>query len=278
VSDSDNTPEPTEESPDGQVATEAIESSELIETAEGKAAPAAVDPTSLEALLFSTHHPLTAARLAELLDVKSVKPVHAGVRELNKQYEETQRSFRIEQVAGGYQMLTLPVFADLIKRHQQKEADAKLTKASIETLAIIAYKQPILRVTVEAIRGVACGETIRGLMEKHLVKIAGRAEEPGRPILYGTTKRFLEVFGLNSLKDLPEQEDALAAKARQVREAKAQAKKEADIASDALPTQEDSESSLAPSPSSEELPPDAKTTEPIDPVNETKPTDPEPTA
>ena len=76
----------------------------------------------------------------------------------------------------------------------------------METLSIIAYKQPILRADVEAIRGVACGETIRSLMEKHLVKIAGRAEEPGRPILYGTTRRFLELFGLNSLKDLPQPE------------------------------------------------------------------------
>ena len=182
-----------------------------------------VDLPALEALLFSTHHPLTVARLAELLEIKTVKPVRTAVRALNRQYDEQARAFRIEQVAGGYQMLTLPQFADVIRKHQQKEADAKLGRAAVETLAVIAYKQPILRVNVEAIRGVACGETIRGLMEKHLVKIAGRAEEPGRPILYGTTKRFLEVFGLNSLKDLPEQEDALAAKAKQLREAKAEA-------------------------------------------------------
>lgn len=296
MSDSDNTPESSEETPDGQVATEVAEASETTEAAEGKAVPAAVNPASLEALLFSTHHPLTAARLAELLDVKSVKPVHAGVRELNKQYEETNRSFRVEQVAGGYQMLTLPVYADLIKRHQQKEADAKLTKASIETLAIIAYKQPILRVNVEAIRGVACGETIRGLMEKHLVKIAGRAEEPGRPILYGTTKRFLEVFGLNSLKDLPEQEDALAAKARQVREAKAQAKKEAATAADAEPVkdlaeaelpqdeaqaeppQEIAEASPSQSPASGEPTPESQSSEPAQSPDNNNPADPERTA
>ena len=96
----------------------------------------------------------------------------------------------------------------MLKKLHQKEIDAKLTKPALETLAIIAYKQPILRADIEAIRGVACGETIRSLMEKHLVKIAGRAEEPGRPILYGTTKRFLELFGLNSLKDLPQSENA----------------------------------------------------------------------
>jgi segregation and condensation protein B len=163
-----------------------------------------VDLRTLEALLLSTHSPLTAGRLGELLDLPTTKPIRKAIKELNRQYEEGDRSFRVEQVAGGYQILTLPEFGDALKRFHQKEADAKLTKAALETLSIIAYKQPILRADIEAIRGVACGETIRSLMEKHLVKIAGRAEEPGRPILYGTTKRFLELFGLNSLKDLPQ--------------------------------------------------------------------------
>ena len=167
-----------------------------------------VNAAALEALLMSTHHPLTAGRLAELLDLPSTKPVRRAIKELNDEYELGGRSFRVEQVAGGFQVLTLPQYGDFLKKLHQREADAKLTKAALETLAIIAYKQPILRANIEAIRGVACGETIRSLMEKHLVKIAGRAEEPGRPILYGTTKRFLELFGLNSLKDLP-QPDAL---------------------------------------------------------------------
>jgi segregation and condensation protein B len=160
----------------------------------------------LEALLLGTHHPLTAGRLAGLLELDSTKPLRKAVKALNEQYQAGGRSFRVEQVAGGYQILTLPEFGDALKRLHQREADAKLTKAALETLAIVAYKQPILRADVEAIRGCACGETIRSLMEKHLVKIAGRAEEPGRPILYGTTKRFLELFGLNSLKDLPQSE------------------------------------------------------------------------
>jgi len=169
------------------------------------------DTRLLEALLLSTHHPLTAGRLAELMDLPATKPVRQAVKDLNVQYEESHRSFRIEQVAGGYQILTLPEFGDYLKKLHQKEIDAKLTKAALETLAIIAYKQPILRADIEAIRGVACGETIRNLMEKRLVNIAGRAEEPGRPILYGTTKRFLEVFGLNALKDLPQSEEGLKA-------------------------------------------------------------------
>ena len=162
----------------------------------------------MEALLFSTHHPLTAGRLAELLDLDSTKPVKKGIRALNQQYADTGRAFRVEQVAGGFQILTLPEFGPALATLHQREADAKLTKPALETLAIIAYKQPILRADIEAIRGVACGETIRSLMEKHLVRIAGRAEEPGRPILYGTTKRFLELFGLNDLKDLPEADSA----------------------------------------------------------------------
>jgi segregation and condensation protein B len=173
---------------------------------EAAAEAAGVNLPLLEALLLGTHHPLTAGRLAELLNLDSTKPLRKAVKELNEQYQAGGRSFRVEQVAGGYQILTLPEFGDALKKLHQREADAKLTKAALETLAIVAYKQPILRADVEAIRGCACGETIRSLMEKHLVKIAGRAEEPGRPILYGTTKRFLELFGLNNLKDLPQSE------------------------------------------------------------------------
>jgi segregation and condensation protein B len=179
-----------------------------VSDADTSAAAVEVDLRLLEALLFSTHHPLTAGRLGELLDLDSTKPVRAAIKALNEQYQTSGRAFRIEQVAGGYQILTLPEFGDALKKLHQREADAKLTKAALETLSIIAYKQPVLRADLEAIRGCACGETIRSLMEKHLVKIAGRAEEPGRPILYGTTKRFLELFGLNSIRDLPQPEAA----------------------------------------------------------------------
>jgi segregation and condensation protein B len=190
-------------------AADGVEDSAEVEEAEEAEESSPLDPRLLEALLFSTHHPLTPQRLAELLEVKSQKSLKAAIHDLNQQYETTDRTFRIEQVAGGYQLLSLPEFGDILKRLHQREADAKLSKAALETLAIIAYKQPILRADVEAIRGVACGETIRSLMEKHLVNIAGRAEEPGRPILYGTTKRFLQLFGLNNLKDLPQQGEQL---------------------------------------------------------------------
>src|SRR4051812_33307903 len=193
-----------DEQADGVVDAAATDDADADAGGEEQAAELAVDLRMLEAVLLSTHSPLTAGRLGELLDLPTTKPIRKAIKELNRQYEEGNRSFRIEQVAGGYQILTLPEFGEALKRFHQKEADAKLTKAALETLSIIAYKQPILRADVEAIRGVACGETIRSLMEKHLVKIAGRAEEPGRPILYGTTKRFLELFGLNSLKELPQ--------------------------------------------------------------------------
>lgn len=193
------------EQPDGAVET--VVDEETADELIGQTGDVSVDAGTLEAMLFSTHHPLTGGRLAELLDVPSTKPIRKAIRQLNEQYEQGGRCFRIEQVAGGFQMLTLPEYGQSLQLLHQREADSRLTKAALETLAIIAYKQPILRADVEAIRGVASGETIRSLMEKHLVKIAGRAEIPGRPILYGTTKRFLEVFGLNSLRDLPQAEN-----------------------------------------------------------------------
>jgi segregation and condensation protein B len=194
--------DPTLDTQDGAIEADAA-ADEVTEADE----PIVADVRLLEALLLATHSPLTAGRLAELLGLPSTRPIRRAIKDLNKQYEETGRSFRVEQVAGGFQVLTLPEFGEHLKKLYQKEADAKLTKAALETLAIIAYKQPILRADIEAVRGVACGETIRSLMEKHLVRIAGRAELPGRPILYGTTKRFLELFGLNTLKDLPQPEN-----------------------------------------------------------------------
>lgn len=190
-------------------AGEATPDGEVHDTAPGKNL---VDLPTLEALLFSTRHPLTSGRIGELMDVPSSKALRAAIAELNRQYEESGRCFRVEQVAGGYQLLTLPVYGPLLLKLHQREIDSKLSRSALETLAIIAYKQPVLRAEVEAIRGVASGETIRSLMEKHLVKIAGRAEEPGRPILYGTTKRFLEIFGLNSTKELPKDDQARPAR------------------------------------------------------------------
>ncbi|MEX0886992.1 MAG: SMC-Scp complex subunit ScpB [Phycisphaeraceae bacterium] len=181
-------------------------------TAATPAAPADL-PARVEAALLTTDRALTAARLAEALGVDAARPVQDAIAELNAVYEKTGRSFRIEQVAGGYQVMTLPQYADVLASLHQSRSQAKLSPAAMETLAIVAYKQPILRAEIESIRGVACGEVLRSLMDRHLVKIVGRAEEIGRPMLYGTTKAFLEVFGLASLKDLPKVEDLVPPKA-----------------------------------------------------------------
>ena len=163
-----------------------------------------VDRTSiLEAVLFCADEPIIPRKLMEITGLPDAKEATRIVEQLNDRYEQAGCSFRIEQIAGGYQMLTLPRFNPWLQKLLKVRSEAKLSPAALETLAIVAYKQPIMRVDVEAIRGVAAGEMLRQLMEKGLVKIAGRAEELGRPLLYGTTKHFLEVFGLNSLKDLP---------------------------------------------------------------------------
>ncbi len=157
----------------------------------------------VEALLFSSDMPLSAGKLAETVGLDSSKPVKLVIEELNAGYAARQAAYRIEERAGGYQLLTLPQYAEYIERLVRKKDEGRLTPASLETLAIVAYKQPLTRADVEAIRGVVCGEVLRSLMEHNLVKIVGRAEEVGRPMLYGTTRYFLEVFGLASLKDLP---------------------------------------------------------------------------
>lgn len=134
----------------------------------------------------------------------------AAVARLNEEYERSGRSFRIEQVAGGYRVMTLPQFASVVAAFQGSRMRSTLSHAALETLAIIAYKQPVTRAQLEAIRGVACGEVLRSLIDRRLVTIAGRAEELGRPLLYGTTKQFLETFGLSSIKDLPSIEELRA--------------------------------------------------------------------
>ncbi len=160
----------------------------------------------VEAVLFASDEPLTAGRLAKIVET-GTKQVKDSVKSLNEKYKENKNAFRIEQIAGGFQMLTLSPFNNWLKKLLRVRDESKLSPAALESLAIIAYKQPVIRADIEAIRGVAAGEMIRSLMYKGLVKIVGRAEVLGRPMLYGTTKKFLEVFGLNSLKDLPKIEE-----------------------------------------------------------------------
>jgi segregation and condensation protein B len=156
----------------------------------------------VEAVLFASDESLTDVRLASIVET-SAKQVRQHIKNLNDKYKANNNAFRIEQIAGGYQMLTLSPYNHWLKKLLRSRSDNKLSPAALETLAIIAYKQPVMRADIEAIRGVAVGEVVRSLSYKGLVKIVGRAEVLGRPMLYGTTKKFLEVFGLNTLKDLP---------------------------------------------------------------------------
>ena len=160
----------------------------------------------LEAVLFASDESLTVARLAGIAGT-GVKQIRRHIENLNDKYKANNNAFRIEQIAGGYQMLTLSDYNPWLKKLLRVRSDSKLSPAALETLAIIAYKQPVIRADIEAIRGVQAGEMIRNLMYKRLVKIVGRAEVLGRPMLYGTTRKFLETFGLNSLKDLPKNEE-----------------------------------------------------------------------
>ena len=160
----------------------------------------------VEAVLFASDESLSPARLAEITGT-SVKQLRQHIDNLNEKYKANNNAFRIEQIAGGYQMQTLAGYNHWLKKLVRAREESSLSQPALETLAIIAYKQPIIRADIEAIRGVAAGEMMRNLMYKGLVKITGRAEVLGRPMLYGTTKKFLEVFGLNSLKDLPKAEE-----------------------------------------------------------------------
>jgi len=157
----------------------------------------------VEALLFSSDQPLPGVKIAQILGVGDAGDVRRYVETLNDRYERGDSSFRIEEIARGYQMLTQPPFNPWLSKLHKARADARLSAAALETLAVVAYRQPVMRVDVEAIRGVAVGDMLVRLREMNLVRIVGRAEEIGRPLLYGTTNRFLEIFGLKSLKDLP---------------------------------------------------------------------------
>lgn len=156
----------------------------------------------VEALVLSSPEPVSAVRLAEVVPGVGVPVVRELVAELNAEYETQERGFEIAEVGGGYQMRTRLDLAEHVRALQPKRA-VRLSRASLETLAVVAYKQPVTRAEVEHVRGVDAGAVLRTLLERNLVRIAGHREIPGRPMLYATTKRFLEVFGLASLEDLP---------------------------------------------------------------------------
>jgi len=162
---------------------------------------------AVEALLFASDEPLTLHRVRDVLKLEDARVARRLVEALRDEYVAERRGFQIEEVAGGYRLLSNRDYASLVEQLRHGERRSRLSQAALETVAIIAYKQPIHRADVEAIRGVGVDAVLRSLQEAGLVRVVGRADILGRPFLYGTTKRFLEVFGLKSLEDLPSVEE-----------------------------------------------------------------------
>lgn len=157
----------------------------------------------LESLLFVSPEPLSAVRLVSVLGDVTKAEVERTLRSLGEELEQEGRGIRLVEVAGGYRLVTKQEYAPWIKRLDKAKSATKLSRSALESLAIIAYKQPLVRSEIEEIRGVETSGVVRTLLERKLVRIVGRKEVPGRPIMYGTTKFFLEHFGLNDLSQLP---------------------------------------------------------------------------
>lgn len=161
----------------------------------------------LESVLFLAREPLPSRKLGQYANLADATEARTLVRRLNQLYDTHGRSFRVEEVAGGFQLLTRAKFSPWLRRLERVPSEVRLSAPAMETLAVVAYRQPTARAEIEAIRGVSCGEILRQLMERDLVRISGRSEELGRPYLYGTTKQFLQLFGLKGLDRLPRAEE-----------------------------------------------------------------------
>jgi segregation and condensation protein B len=165
-------------------------------------------PTQIvEALLFASDAPLTAADLARADEALDEDQVEAAIQELRAEYDRTGRAVQIYELGSGYQLLTRPEFKPYLERFATVPQAARLSPAALEALAITAYRQPIGRAEIEEIRGVASSGVLRTLQDRGLIDVVGRGEGLGRPLLYGTTGRFLEHFGFRTLDDLPRPEE-----------------------------------------------------------------------
>lgn len=156
----------------------------------------------VEALLFASERPLTEREICAWVPERSPLEIRLALEELLAEYDGMGRSFLLREVAHGFQFRTRPAFGPYVQR-MRKGIAGRLSRASMETLAVIAYRQPVMRHEIEAVRGVDAGGVLRTLMEKGLIRISGRKDLPGRPLLYGTTNKFLEVFDLKDLASLP---------------------------------------------------------------------------
>ncbi len=159
---------------------------------------------AIEALLFASEKPLSPEQIQEAFEEDlGVQEIRRALEALRKEYIDGNRGFKLFEIAGGFQLVSDPRFSSYLKRFYQAREKKRLSQASLETLSVIAYRQPATRADIEFIRGVNVDGAIKTLLEKGLIRIVGRKEVPGRPMLYGTTKEFLEHFGMNSIKELP---------------------------------------------------------------------------
>lgn len=183
-----------------------------VDVADPEADALAAIPLSVrvEAALFAAVEPLPVKRLKEITGCPDGRLLAAAIDLLRSGYHGQGRAFRIEETSRGYQIRTVPEVAVIVHRMGRRPpSEEKLSPAALETLAVVAYRQPVMRADIEKIRGVACGEVLRALQERGLVRVAGRADQPGSPILYGTTQRFLEIFGLRAIEELPRDREVL---------------------------------------------------------------------
>jgi segregation and condensation protein B len=161
----------------------------------------------IEALLFASEKPLTIEQAKNVLDNLEGTEIRKILEELKAEYEQANRGILITEVAGGFRMITSPNFAPFLKKFFKGRNTEKLSKPALETLAIIAYKQPITKLEIESLRNVNIDGVIKSLLDKNIIRIAGRKKAPGRPYVYGTNRQFLEYFGLKSLDELPKMEE-----------------------------------------------------------------------
>ncbi len=167
----------------------------------------------IEALLFASEKPLMLEQIRDVLDNLATDEIRKNLGELKDEYEQAGRGVRIVEIAGGFQMITAPVFASFLRKLYKGKRAEKLSTPALETLAIIAYKQPVTRSEIQAIRNVNVDTMVNTFVDKGLVRVAGRKKAPGRPRVYGTTRQFLEHFGLKSLDELPKIEGFLTPEA-----------------------------------------------------------------
>ncbi len=161
----------------------------------------------IEAVLFMARGPVSSRKLSQFAGLEDGTQARTMVSELNQHYDQVGRAFQVKRVAGGYQLLTRPQFSKWLRQLEHVPSPKRLSRPALETLTVVAYRQPVIKADIEAIRGVASGEMLRQLLEMGYIRIFGRSEELGRPFLYATSKEFLRDFGVSNQEELPAADD-----------------------------------------------------------------------